>query len=132
MLLLLDFSSEEPIYLQIRDQLVLGIAGGHLPVGEKLPTIRALANETGVNVMTVNKAYQLLKHEGYISADRHGGTIVAGTMPEVSSAKILDDLKLRAASLKLSGYSCTKWLELCEKAYNELSDTEGSDESVDS
>jgi len=131
MLLLLDFSSEEPIYLQIRDQLVLGIAGGRLATGEKLPTIRALANETGVNVMTVNKAYQMLKHEGYISADRHGGTVVAGNMPEVPSAKILEDLKLRAALLKLSGYSREKWLELCGQAYNELNDAEGSGHIAD-
>ena len=48
MLLQLDFSSDLPIYLQIRNQIVLGIAGGKLAPGERLPTIRALADEAGV------------------------------------------------------------------------------------
>ena len=64
MLLQLDFNSERPIYQQIRDQIVVGMARGQLRPGEKLPTVRALADEAGVNMMTVSKAYQLLKQEG--------------------------------------------------------------------
>ena len=79
MLLQLDFSSDLPIYLQIRNQIVLGIAGGKLAPGERLPTIRALADEAGVNMMTVSKAYQLLKQEGYISTDRRSGAVVSET-----------------------------------------------------
>ena len=60
MLLHLDFASDVPIYLQIRNQVVLGIAEGKLQTGEKLPTIRALSEECGINMMTVSKAYQLL------------------------------------------------------------------------
>ena len=60
MLLKLDFGADRPIYMQIRDQIVLGIAQGQLAAGEKLPTIRALAEECGINMMTVSKAYQLL------------------------------------------------------------------------
>ena len=67
MLIALDFSSDTPIYLQIRNQIVLGIAEGNLQPGERLPSIRTLSNEAGVNMMTVNKAYQLLKQEGYIA-----------------------------------------------------------------
>ena len=59
MLLQLDFNSERPIYQQIRDQIVVGIAQGVLSPGEKLPTVRALADEAGVNMMTVSKAYQI-------------------------------------------------------------------------
>ena len=73
MLLQLDFSSDLPIYLQIRNQIVLGIASGALVPGERLPTIRTLADEAGVNMMTVSKAYALLREEGYIRADRRGG-----------------------------------------------------------
>ena len=61
MLLHLEFDSDIPIYQQIRDQIVVGIADGHLRPGQQLPTIRALAAETGVNMMTVSKAYQILK-----------------------------------------------------------------------
>jgi len=77
MLLKLDFSTDVPIYRQIHDQIVMFIAGGYLNAGEKLPTIRALANEAGVNMMTINKAYHLLKQEGHIYTDRRGGTMVA-------------------------------------------------------
>ena len=120
MLMQLDFSCEEPIYMQIHNQLILCIASGYLKPGDKLPSIRALANETGVNVMTVNKSYQMLKQEGYITADRRGGTIVAGSCPETSAIKIGEDLKMPAAAAKLSGLSCSKWLEICEKVFNNL------------
>ena len=73
MILRLDFSNEIPIYMQIRNQIVTGIADGGLKPGERLPAIRALADESGINMMTVSKAYQLLKQEGYIAADRRSG-----------------------------------------------------------
>ena len=73
MLFRLDFQSAVPIYRQIRDQVVLAVAQGELTPGERLPTTRALAEDAGVNVMTVSKAYQLLKQEGYITTDRRSG-----------------------------------------------------------
>ena len=124
MLMQLDFSSQEPIYMQIHNQIMLCIASGYLKPGDKLPTIRALANDSGVNVMTVNKAYQLLKQEGYITANRHGGTIVAGQCPETSAAQIAAELKMPAATAKLSGISCVEWLDLCVQAYGDLSENE--------
>jgi len=116
----LDFSSDEPIYTQIHNQLILCIASGYLKPGEKLPSIRALANETGVNVMTVNKAYQQLKQEGYITADRRGGTVVAGQCPETSKIQIKEELKMPAATAKLSDFSKEDWLELCAQVYDDL------------
>jgi DNA-binding transcriptional regulator YhcF (GntR family) len=117
MLLALDFSSDVPIYKQIHGQIVVGIADGRLKPGEKLPTVRALAVETGVNVMTVNKAYQTLKAEGHIITDRRGGTAVAGNARKASEAKLLGGIRLPAAEAKLSGLSREEWLELCGKAY---------------
>ena len=67
MILNFDFHSDVPIFMQIRNQIVIGIAEGKLKPGEQLPTIRALADESGINMMTVSKAYQILKQEGYIS-----------------------------------------------------------------
>ena len=118
MLLQLDFSIETPIYRQIRDQMVLGIAEGKLSVGEKLPTVRALANEVGVNVMTINKAYQLLKQEGYITADRRGGSVISTGKEVTSAEKTLEVLRLPAASAKLTGMSRDEWLGLCALAYD--------------
>ena len=76
MLFRLDFQSAVPIYRQIRDQVVLAVAEGRLLPGEHLPTTRALAEDAGINVMTVSKAYQLLKSEGYLTADRRSGAVV--------------------------------------------------------
>ena len=70
MIIELDFSSDTPIYVQLRNQIVKGIGKGELKAGEKLPTVRQLANDAGVNTMTVNKTYQILKSEGYVRTDR--------------------------------------------------------------
>ena len=61
MIIELDMSSSTPIYVQLRNQIVKGIGKGELKTGEKLPTIRQLASDAGVNTMTVNKAYQILE-----------------------------------------------------------------------
>lgn len=118
MFLQLDFSSEIPIYLQIRNQIVLGIANGSLLSGDRLPTIRALADESGINMMTVSKAYQLLKSEGYIETDRRSGATVKGS----SSHKKLgqretDALHLIAAQARLDGYELSDFLELCKNIF---------------
>ena len=67
---------EEPIYKQLRDQIILGIAKNNLPPGTLLPSVRSLAEELGVNPMTVSKAYNLLKEEGYLITDRRNGTVI--------------------------------------------------------
>lgn len=60
--------SSIPIYVQLRNQIVTGIGKGKLKAGDSLPTIRQMASDIGINTMTVNKAYQLLKAEGFIES----------------------------------------------------------------
>lgn len=122
MLLHLDFGAEIPIYVQIRNQIVLGIAEGKLSPGEKLPTIRALAEECGINMMTVSKAYQLLKQEGYIHTDRRSGAVIC--QPEGSSGpkpETIEGLRLRLSELRLAGVTREEALELCRTLYEEES-----------
>lgn len=119
MLLTFDFSSPVPLYMQLRNQIVIGIAEGKLQPGEKLPTIRALAEESGINMMTVSKAYQLLKQEGYIQTDRRSGATVAGGSSVPVSQDTLNALRLNISELRLSGLSKEKIMELCEKLYEE-------------
>ncbi|MFT8887299.1 MAG: GntR family transcriptional regulator [Ethanoligenens sp.] len=76
MLLKIDFLSEEPIYMQIRNQIVVGIASGNLRDGDALPSVRTLGEEIGVNLHTVNKAYKLLQKEGFITLARSRGAVV--------------------------------------------------------
>lgn len=112
MLLSLDFSSDKPIYLQIRDSVVLAIAEGRLQPGERLPTIRALAEETGVNTMTVNKAYQLLKQEDFISIDRRSGAYVQANMRDALTA-LKPGLSMLFAQARRGGASRQAILALC-------------------
>ena len=120
MLFRLDFQSAVPIYRQIRDQVVLAVAQGELTPGERLPTTRALAEDAGVNVMTVSKAYQLLKQEGYITTDRRSGAAVAprGERGSVSE-ETLSALRLSLSELRLAGFGRAETLELCDKLYGD-------------
>lgn len=76
MLLTIDLTSEIPIYMQIRNAIVTGIASGTLQDGDSLPSVRSLGAEIGVNLHTVNKAYRLLQSEGFIDILRNHGTVI--------------------------------------------------------
>lgn len=120
MLLQLDFNSDVPIYQQIRNQIVLGIAQGGLEPGQRLPTIRALAEEAGINMMTVSKAYQLLKQEGYIQTDRRlGATVVPRQGAAGPSRDTIQGLRLRLGELRLAGLGREEILDLCARLYDE-------------
>lgn len=120
MLLNFDFSSDTPIYLQLRNQIVMGIGSGKLKQGDKLPTVRALAEESGINVMTVSKAYNLLKQEGYIITDRRKGATVAQKTgaPQVKEETI-NALRLHLSELRLAGYTKEQIADLMETLYKE-------------
>jgi DNA-binding transcriptional regulator YhcF (GntR family) len=122
MILELDFSADTPIYLQIRNQVVLGIAERRLSAGEKLPTVRALANETGINMMTASKAYALLKQEGYIQTDRRSGAVVRGESKDGGPVpeKLRQGLKLLIAEAMLAGLTERDLTALCAKIYTEM------------
>ena len=124
MLLKLDFALDTPIYLQIRNQIVLGIANGELKPGEKLPPIRTLAAETGVNTMTVNKAYQLLKQEGYLITDRRLGAMINPARATAQQPPLTEHaaLKLLLSELYVNGISKEELLSACSKIYDELED----------
>ena len=114
-----DFSSDLPIYLQIRNQIVLGISDGRLAPGEQLPTVRALAEEIGINSMTVSKAYTLLKQEGYIYTDRRSGARVRQefeTNKELSE-KSQELLRQIISEAKVSGMTQTEFFDLCKRIY---------------
>lgn len=81
MFLMIEIDSEKPIYMQIRDQIIEGIASGQLPAGAGLPSIRQLAADFGINLHTVNKAYDLLEREGFIQLRRKTGAVIQVTPP---------------------------------------------------
>ena len=77
MLIEVDFNSDEAIYIQLCNQIIMGIATSMIQEGDSLPSVRRLADTIGVNMHTVNKAYSILKREGYISLDKRRGAVIA-------------------------------------------------------
>ena len=73
----IDFNSDEAIYIQLCNQIIMGIATSVIQEGDSLPSVRQLAEAVGVNMHTVNKAYSVLKREGYISLDKRRGAVIA-------------------------------------------------------
>ena len=72
-----DFNSNEAIYIQLCNQIIMGIATDQLKVGETLPSVRQLADTIGINMHTVNKAYSVLRQEGFLTIDRRKGAVIA-------------------------------------------------------
>lgn len=77
MFITVDAAAKEPLYQQVRNQVVAGIATGQLTPGMQLPSVRALAADLGINLHTVNKAYAVLRDEGYIRMKGRAGAFVA-------------------------------------------------------
>ena len=77
MIVRIDFNSDEAIYVQLCNQIILGIAAAQLRDGDSLPSVRELADDIGINMHTVNKAYGILRQEGYLKLDRRKGAVVA-------------------------------------------------------
>ena len=77
MLIEIDFQSEEAIYMQLRNQIILGSATSMIREGDPLPSVRQLADDIGINMHTVNKAYSVLRQEGFVTIDRRKGAVIA-------------------------------------------------------
>ena len=77
MVIEIDFNSSEAIYVQLQNQIIMGIATDMIREGDTLPSVRQLADTVGINMHTVNKAYNVLKREGYISLDKRRGAVIA-------------------------------------------------------
>ena len=77
MIIKIDFNSDEAIYMQITNQIIMGIAKRQICDGDQLPSIRNMADEIGINMHTVNKAYTVLRQAGYVKLDRRRGAIVS-------------------------------------------------------
>lgn len=121
MIISLNDASEIPIYQQIRNQIVLGISDGRLTPGEQLPTVRALANEIGINSMTVSKVYQILKQEGFIYADRRNGARVRENFQQGMglSEQHKELLKQIISEAKISGLSKEDFFLECDALFKE-------------
>lgn len=87
MIIEIDFNSDEAIYIQLRNQIILGIATSTFQEGDSLPSVRQLADTIGVNMHTVNKAYAVLKQEGFISLDKRRGAVICVDIDKIKAVE---------------------------------------------
>ena len=102
MIIEIDFNSDEAIYVQLQNQIIMGIATATIHEGDTLPSVRQLADMVGINMHTVNKAYSVLKQEGFIQLDRRRGAVIA---IDANKAQTLLELKRQLRILLAKG-SC--------------------------
>ncbi len=86
----IDFNSDEAIYMQLRNQIILGVATSRIQVGDMLPSVRQLADDIGINMHTVNKAYTVLRQEGIVKVDRRHGAVIA---IDIDKLKAIEEMK---------------------------------------
>jgi DNA-binding transcriptional regulator YhcF (GntR family) len=120
----LDLESEEPIYTQLKHQIIAGIAKKELSLGEALPSVRSLAADLGINLHTVNKAYQQLKQEGFILIHRQKGVVVnPDGVPQANESywsELTSKLNPLIAEAVCRDVSEKDFLQLCSRIFAKI------------
>lgn len=121
MIVRIDQKSEEPLYLQVRNQIIAAIATGELEPGAALPSVRALASDLGINLHTVNKAYAVLRDEGYVLMRGRSGAYIAdpceddrSDRAQIELAKMEDGLFELALAHRARGGNWGEFLECAQ------------------
>ena len=124
MVIEIDFNSDEAIYVQLMNQIILGIATSRLREGDALPSVRQLADTIGINMHTVNKAYALLRQEGFVTIDRRKGAVIA---VDVDKIKALEEMKQNLVVAMARGCCKNVSREEVHALIDEIFDEYGSD-----
>lgn len=123
MLLNINFESDIPIYIQLKNEIIMGIAKKQIENGESLPSVRQLAEDIGINMHTVNKAYNMLKAEGFISMDRRKGAVVNTSgiiMDEKCIQEMVDGIRPYMAEAYCRGMTKEEFLKIAEEIYEDI------------
>lgn len=122
----IDFNSEEALYLQLRNQIILGIATSQFQEGEALPSVRQLADSIGINMHTVNKAYSVLKQEGFVRVDQRRGTVIAVDIDKIQAMQNLhDQLEVILARSRCQNISKSEIHEMIDEIYEKYEENGG-------
>lgn len=122
----IDFNSDEALYLQLRNQIIIGIATSQYQEGDALPSVRQLADTIGINMHTVNKAYTVLKQEGFVKVDRRRGAIIAIDIDKLQAMEELKkDLQVLLAKSRCKEISREEVHELIDEIYQNYDDNGG-------
>ncbi len=117
----IDFNSDEALYLQLRNQIILAIVNAELQEGENLPSVREMAETVGINMHTVNKAYTVLRQEGYIKLDRRHGAIIALDIDKLRAMEALtQELRVVIAKAMCRNISTNEIHAIVDDVINEF------------
>ena len=120
MLIQIDFNSDEALYMQLYNQIILGIATSTLHEGDALPSVRQLADTVGINMHTVNKAYSVLRQEGFIRLDRRKGAVIAVDVDKLEAlSQMKSALRVVLAKGCCKNISCEEVHELVDEIFSE-------------
>ena len=120
MVIEIDFNSDEALYLQLRNQIVLGIATSRFREGDALPSVRQLAENIGINMHTVNKAYSVLKQEGFVKVDRRRGAVIAVDIDKIQALEeVREALQVILAKAVCKNISREEVHSLIDEIYEE-------------
>lgn len=116
----IDFHSDEALYTQLCNQIIIGIAKETVHEGDSLPSVRQLAEEVGINMHTVNKAYTVLKQEGFVKVDRRRGVIIAVNTDKLRAiAETKENLRILLARASCMNISRDEIHALIDEIYRE-------------
>lgn len=122
MLIEIDFQSDEAIYMQLRNQIIMGIATAMIQEGDTLPSVRQMADDIGINMHTVNKAYTVLRQEGFVTIDRRKGAVVTlNTDKARTLAEMKDQLEVILAKGWCKNITREEVHTLVDEIYNKYS-----------
>lgn len=116
-MLTVNFSSRTPIYQQLYDDVIRLVSLGVLKSDTKLPPVRILATELGINPNTVQKAYKMLEKDGYIYSTVGRGSFVSNKLDQNQAEEIQakNDLKESIDKAYKKGITKDEMIELVDE-----------------
>ncbi|WP_252254870.1 GntR family transcriptional regulator [Clostridium sp. ZBS12] len=122
--ILINNSSPTKLYEQIQNQIKTQILNGLVTAGEPLPSIRALAKELKVSIITTKRAYEELEKENFIETVVGKGTFVSGInserLKEAAISEIENSLEQVILSAKSIGLTLDQCIEIFKSIYEEV------------
>ena len=116
----IDFNSSEALYIQLRNQIIMGIATSTIQEGDTLPSVRQLAENIGINMHTVNKAYAVLRQEGFLQLDRRKGAVIEIDVNKLQAVEEMrEQLRVLLAKASCQDISREEVHQLVDEIYEE-------------
>lgn len=125
MIIHIESDSDIPLYTQLTNQIIEGIARGQLQSGDSLPSVRAFAADLGVNMHTVNKSYHELEKKGIIRIVPKSGAVISsqeerGMLQNISFERISLEFRPIIAEALVIGLSTEQVQELVKSIIQDI------------